>query len=125
MSFIKITSLMAIVTFLFGCQQSTTMLQTDRGGPAVNHTRGAELPSNVRPNDATISLYNDKRIKFINKRRTQGNAYTVDSKGNDVPFKQDPNPASLALEQELSEGYILSYLFYDDGVVKYKDTKSC
>ena len=125
MSTLKITSLMAIMAFLLGCQQSTTMPQTDRGGPAVHHTRGAELPTDVRPNDATISLYNDRRIKVINKRRTQGNAYTADPKGNNVPFKQDPNPASLALKQELSEGYILSYLFYDDGVVKYKDTKSC
>jgi len=111
MSTLKITSLMAIMAFLLGCQQSTTMPQTDRGGPAVHHTRGAELPSDVRPNDATISLYNDRRIKFINKRRSQGNAYTVDPKGNAVPFKHDPNPASLTLEKELSEGYILSYLF--------------
>ena len=90
MSTLKITSLMTIMAFLFGCQQSTTMPQTDRGGPAVNHTRGAELPSNVRPNDATISLYNDKRIKFINKRRSQGNAYTVTLKV--TPFLLNTTP---------------------------------
>ncbi len=119
MSTLKITSLMTIMAFLFGCQQSTTMPQTDRGGPAVHHTRGAELPQNIRPNDATISLYNDKRINFIERRRSQGRLYTVEPKGNAVPFKQDTNPANLTLEKELSEGYILSYLFYDDGVVKY------
>ena len=119
MSTLKIASLMMIMAFFFGCQQYTPMLQTDRGGPAVHHTRGAELPPNIRPNDATISLYNDKRINFIELLRSFGNLYTVKPKGNAVRFKQYPNPASLTLEKELSEGYILNYVFYDDGVVKY------
>lgn len=100
--------------------QSYKMIpQTDLGGPAVNHGRGAELPQNVRPNDATISLYNDKRINFIESRRLGGRLYTVDPKGNSEKFKYIPNEISLPLETELSKGYLLSYLFFDNGVIKF------
>jgi len=102
-----------------GTGSTSVIPQTNPGGPAVNHTRGAELPQNVRPNDNTISLYQDKRIQFIQRRINQGRTYKVEPSGNASDFKFAPNYESKVLEQELSKGYILSYLFYENGIVKY------
>jgi len=102
-----------------GSGSTSVVPQTDPGGPAVNHTRGAELPQSIRPNDNTISLYQDKRIVFMENRRRQGRTYIVEPAGNAFDFKFVPNVESKVLDQELSKGYILSYLFYEDGTVKY------
>ena len=122
----------ALISCLCGCNPTTQgnltatpsssyrpIPQTDPDGPAVNHTRGAELPQNVRPNDATIALYNDKRKNFIELRRRQGRLYTVNPSGDKrrLNFAQQIN--SETLETELSEGYLLSYIYYEDGEVKY------
>ena len=99
---------------------STSLIpQTNPGGPSVNHTWGAELPQNIRPNDNTISLYQGKRIGFIRNRINQGRTYIVEPIGNASEFKFASNYESKILERELSQGYILSYLFYEDGTVKY------
>ena len=102
-----------------GSGSTSVVPQTDPGGPAVNHTRGAELPQSIRPNDNTISLYQNKRIVFMENRRRQGRTYIVEPAGNASDFKFVPNVESRVLDQELSKGYILSYLFYEDGTVKY------
>jgi hypothetical protein len=34
-------------------------------------------------------------------------------------LNMSPTKRALILEKELSEGYILSYLFYENGVIKY------
>lgn len=49
----------------------------------------------------------------------QGRAYIVEPIGNASEFKFASNYESKILERELSQGYILSYLFYEDGKVKY------
>jgi len=46
-------------------------------------------------------------------------AYAVKPKGNAVPFKQELNQTSKTLDKELSEEYILSYLYYENGIIKY------
>jgi hypothetical protein len=48
-----------------------------------------------------------------------GEVYTVRPAGNAVPFDIDVSSTSQTLEREFNEGYLLSYLYYDDGVVKY------
>ena len=45
--------------------------------------------------------------------------YTISPKGNAEPFKSIKNIKSEILEKQLAKGYILSYLFYDDGTIKY------
>ena len=110
---------MLAVFGLMGCQTVQVFPKTDPGGEAVNYTRGAELPQDVRPNDATISLYQDKRIRFIERRRSQGRLYTVDPKGNGSTLRFEPNLKSATLDRELSDGYLLSYLFYENGAIKY------
>jgi hypothetical protein len=114
-----ISTLAFLAVLLVGCQTVQVFPKTDPGGEAVNHTRGAELPQDVRPNDATISLYQDKRIEFIDRRRTEGRLYTVKPKEAGSSLRFTPNLNSAALERELSDGYLLSYLFYEDGIVKY------
>ena len=86
-----------------GSGSTSVVPQTDPGGPAVNHTRGAELPQSIRPNDNTISLYQDKRIEFIRKRYYQGRIYFVKPIGNASDFKFVHNVESKVLDQELSK----------------------
>jgi len=80
------------------------------------------LPEQARPNDATISLFEERKNKFIKKRKKQKRLYTIKPKGNAIEFNYDKNLTSLTLEKELSEGFILSYLYYENGVVKYNGT---
>ena len=90
------------------------------GEEKANSYNGAhELPERARPNDATISLFEERKKKFINKRRSQGRLYTIKPKGNAKKFTYEKNLSSLKLEKQLSEGFLLSYLFYDNGIIKY------
>ena len=88
-------------------------------GKAVSYNDNHELPERVIPNDATISLYEDRKTSFLKNRRNQGRIYSIKPKGNAVQFVNEVNLPSSNLEHQLSEGFILSYLFYDDGVIKY------
>ena len=104
---------------LMGCQQLPTIPQTDPGGKAVNYNNSHEMPQSARPNDATISLYEEKKSSFLFRRNQQGQLYIIHPKGNSVDFLMDENKSSTILEKELAEGYILSYLYYENGRVKY------
>jgi len=88
-------------------------------GKAISYNDKHELPENARPNDATISLYEERKKRFIKRRRREGRLYTIAPKGNAVKFTYQKNLPSLKLEKQLSEGFLLSYLFYDNGVIKY------
>jgi len=99
--------------------KTVSLPQVNPGGPATSYSSSSEIPETARPNDATISLYESRRAEFIKRRNDQGNAYKIAPKGNAIPFKQMENPKSLILEKELAAGYILSYLYYEDGVIKY------
>ena len=108
-----------VVTLLCGCA-SHSLPQSNPNGPAVSYPNTyAEIPETARPNDATISLYEDRRRSFIRDRTMQGNMYQIRPKGNAIQFEIEPNIPSQALEKELTKGYILSYLYYSDGVIKY------
>ena len=78
-----------------------------------------ELPESARPNDATISLFEERKKSFIEQRRSGGRLYTVPPKGNAKKFTYEKNISSSKIDKQLSEGYLLSYLFYDNGVIKY------
>lgn len=94
--------------------------QTDRGGKAVIYNLPfSELPENVQPNDATISLYEDRRFELIERRRSEDRLFKINPKGNAQPFKQETILTSNALKNELAYGYLLSYLYYDNGIIKY------
>ena len=94
--------------------------QTDRGGKAVIYNQPfAELPENVKPNDATISHYQDRHFELIKLSKSLNRLYTIKPDGNSQPFKQETILTSNSLKNELASGYLLSYLYYDNGVIKY------
>jgi len=78
-----------------------------------------ELPESARPNDATIYYFELQKKLFIKQRRRQGRLYTVPPKGNAKKFTYEKNISSSKVDKQLSEGYLLSYIFYDNGVIKY------
>ena len=45
--------------------------------------------------------------------------YSIKPQGNSETFKISKNPQSKILDKQLSKGYILSYLYYDNGTIKY------
>jgi CubicO group peptidase (beta-lactamase class C family) len=104
---------------LMGFRHSPTIPQTDPGGVAVNYNNSHEMPQSARPNDATISLYEENKSLFLLRRDRQDMLYTINPKGNSVDFLMDENKPSIILEKELAEGYILSYLYYEKGRIKY------
>ena len=78
-----------------------------------------EMSEKTRPDDKTISLYEYKKKLFIQNLRGPGHLYTIKPKGNAKVFNYEKNISSSKLESQLSKGYLLSYLFYDKGVIKY------
>ena len=121
----KLSLIIFFLLTLVGCQTTMTR-QNNPGGKAVYYgrsvemtDRGTEIPHKARPNDATISAYEDRKKNFLERRKYGGRLYVVEPKGNAVDFRYEPNKKSLILEKELSEGFILSYLFYENGVIKY------
>ena len=88
-------------------------------GKEVSYGGVNEMPEKARPNDATISLFEERKKNHIENRRRQGRLYIIEPKGNAVKFKYKKNLDSVSLKKELSKGYILSYLFYDNGIIKY------
>jgi CubicO group peptidase (beta-lactamase class C family) len=115
---VKMKKLLAIM--VLGLLFSGSVYADD--GKAISYGGAHELPEHARPNDATISLFEERKNKFIKKRKKQKRLYTIKPKGNAIEFNYDKNLTSLTLEKELSEGFILSYLYYENGVVKYNGT---
>jgi CubicO group peptidase (beta-lactamase class C family) len=99
--------------------KSESLPQSNPGGPAVSYSESHEILESARPNDATISLYENRKNNFIQLQKRKGNVYTIAPKGNKVDFASNSNPKSLTLEKELASGYILSYIYYEKGIVKY------
>ena len=78
-----------LITIALGLGCGLAISQTDPSGAAVSYGRPfSELPENVRPNDATISLYQDRLATLIETRRAQGRLYKIEPKGNAIPFRQ-------------------------------------
>ena len=98
--------------------QETTQVKRP-SGKAIEYGYGPEIPEDARPNDATMSLYINKAKTFMRNQISKGEVYTVRPAGNAIPFDTDLSITSQTLEREFNEGYLLSYLYYDDGVVKY------
>ena len=106
----------------FNCGSSYVIQQKDPGGPAVKYGTSyfnIKIPEKERPNDATISLYEDGRKHFFTEFKKKGRMYSIKPKGNAETFKISKNPQSAILEKQLSKGYILSYLYYDNGTIRY------
>jgi len=88
-------------------------------GAAVQYDSFSEIPESARPNNATISLYEENRRTFLQRLIRGGNAYRIRPAGNAISFHRDLLPESATIERELSEGYLLSYLYYENGSIRY------
>ena len=118
-------SVIASSFVLASAQQMPMFPQTDPGGKAVIYNQPfASIPELIRPNDATISFYQERFFNLIKRRDSQGRLYTIKPKGNAVEYVEQPNKSSETLNAELSKGYILSYLYYEKGVIKYNGKAS-
>ena len=111
---------LAPLIILTGCQ-TNSLPQSDPGGRPIYYTSQhiMEIPELERPNDATISQYEDIRKSWITSLQRAGNLYTIRPKGNAETFKYRQNIESKTLQKELSSGYILNYLYYDGGAIAY------
>lgn len=110
-----------LTTFLAltGCNTYKASIKTNPNGNATPYNDSAEIPEGQRPNDATVSLYLERKERFLLRLIYNGEAYVISPKGNHEPFARNPNPPSESLIQELAEGYIYSYLYYDNGRLIY------
>lgn len=112
-------SLFIAIALLCACA-SQAIPQSNPGGPAVSYPGTfEEMPQSARPNDATISLYEDRRVSHLSHQAIRDNLYHIKPNGNAVQFKKESTIPSQTLEKELATGYILSYLYYADGEIKY------
>ena len=98
---------------LLGIVVLSLLLVNSSYSEEANSHRGAlELPESARPNDATISLFEERKKNFIEQRRREGRLYTVSPKGNAKKFTYEKNKSSSKVDKQLSEGHLLSYLFF-------------
>jgi hypothetical protein len=117
---VLLTSVAVTSMLLAGCKTLPSLPQTDPGGKAVSYGAPFSLmPERATPNDSTISMYQDRRSTFIAVRKAQKRLYTIPANSKAPDFSQIQNPMSVTMERELSNGYILSYLLFERGVIKY------
>lgn len=99
---------------LSGCK--TTPISEER---IVDYGDGVELPEWARPNEATKQFYLLKHNEWMARNIKRGRGYKISPAGNAQEFEYSANPTNKKLEQEFKTGSLLSYLYYDDGIVKY------
>ena len=80
---------------------------------------GIEIPESARPNEATKQYYLIGQQDWIRNNIRRGRGYEILPSGNAQPFEIQPNQASEKLEKEFESGSLISYLYYDNGVIKY------
>lgn len=115
-NFMKFILLGIISMALVGCQSGPA------GQAVTNYGNGVEIPESARPNEATKQAYILRQASWFGDQIRRGRVYIVRPAGNAVPFNTEPNTPSKKLEKEFQVGSLISYLYYDDGVVRYDGT---
>ena len=119
----RIGWLTAAAVILAGCNTTPVVVPQDNpNGEAVNYGNSyfvAEMPGYARPNDATISLYQQGKQNFFNTLKAKGEFYTIKPNGNAEAFKYQGHTENRYLAAQMTNGFLLSYLFYDNGFIKY------
>ena len=110
----KLAVLAIAVLALTGCK--TTSIN---GQHITDYGDGVEIPERARPNEATKRYYLRAQNYWIRKNIDRGRGYRIAPSGNAEPFQAQANPPSKKLHKEFETGSLLSYLYYDNGVVKY------
>lgn len=113
---------------LVGCQSVNTSSSYTSFGRVVNHSEGSdglvifpnhyELPQHLKPhpNDKTVSFHYQR---WLNERNTtRGGLLTVAPSNEPSSLSSDLKQSNY-LTKHLSESNVLSYLYYEKGVVIY------
>ena len=105
---------------LSGCNSHIQTVKANNGGQIeFDKIDDPELIGKARPNDATISYARELKETWTREEMQRGNIYEILPSGTSVPFDSISNPKSESLKKELESGFILSYLFYDNGLLVY------
>ena len=103
----------AVIT-LAGCKTTPIDKQS-----VTTYGDGIEIPERARPNEATKQYYLAAQKEWIESNIRRGRGYKISPAGNALAFEARPNPISKMLEKEFEGGSLISYLYYDNGVIKY------
>ncbi len=110
----KLAVLAIAILTLTGCKTTST-----NGQHITDYGDGVEIPERARPNEATKRYYLRAQNYWIRTNIRRGRGYRIAPSGNAEPFQAQANPPSKKLQKEFETGSLLSYLYYDNGVVKY------
>ncbi len=108
-----------LIPILSGCQTLSVAPQNPKGEAISYSGSFSEIPEQANPNEATLSMYEQRRHAFIRNLISNGNAHTIKPKGNAEHFQTEGAKKNDKIEYQLSNGYLLSYLFYEKGYLKY------
>lgn len=106
--------LTVVVLTIAGCKTTTIERQS-----VTAYGDGVEIPESARPNEATKQYYIAGQQNWIRSNIRRGRGYEISPSGNAQPFEIQPNPVSEKLTKEFESGSLISYLYYDNGVIKY------
>ena len=109
----KTVILTITILLIAGCK--TTPIDEQR----VTTYGGVEIPERARPNEATKQYYLIAQQEWIQSNIRRGRGYRISPAGNAEPFETEANQVSRKLQKEFESGSLISYLYYDNGVVKY------
>ena len=110
----KLAVLAIAILTLAGCKTTST-----NGQHITDYGDGVEIPERARPNEATKRYYLRAQNYWMRTNIRRGRGYRIAPSGNAEPFRAQANPPSKKLQKEFETGSLLSYLYYDNGVVKY------
>ena len=67
--------------------ESERLMIPDVTNPRFSYGGVNEMPEKARPNDSTISLFEERKKRFIDNQRRKGDLYIIEPKGNAINFK--------------------------------------
>ncbi len=116
---LKIYLAVLFAPLLTACESPIIIPKENEGGTANSNFSGHEMPEEFRPNDATISLVEKRKLRWLKSREIQKRIIYIDPVDTHHSITTLNNDENAHLEQELNTGYMLSYLFFDKGSIKY------
>ena len=117
--YVKVYGLVLSGLLLSGCMGPIKIPQDDKGGYANHSFSGHAMPEKARPNDATISLVEARKLAW--KRQLEGRKKIVyiDPANNHETIPTTNIDTNKYLDQEFNDGYLLSFLYFDNGSIKH------
>ena len=110
---------MLFASILSACKSPIIIPKENVGETANSNFSGHQMPEEFRPNDATISLVEIRKLRWLRSREKQERIIYIDPANTHESIVTLNSNENAHLEQELNTGYMLSYLFFDNGSIKY------